>query len=150
MSHMKSLLWMTALCLALIGCPQTDDDSAGDDDVADDDESSTPPEIFNLDVFIEIPEGEMHEMVNFTFQFTDVEGDIQGGEIWLWVDGSFAGIGALDDEEDATEGALLLYGNIGGDTGFQYEETYLFGVQLMDADENESNLLEQEFTIPAE
>jgi len=143
---------MTALQRLLMGCPQADDDdSAGDDDAADDDTvSSTPPEIANLDIFIEIPDGQMHEMVNFSFQYDDEEGDIQGGEIWLWADGSFAGIGALDDEEDATSGELLMYGNIGGNTGFQYDTTYLFGVQLVDADDNESNLLEQEFTIPAE
>jgi len=45
---------------------------------------------------------------------------------------------------------MLVYGDLGGDTGFQWEQTYLFGIQLVDRGGNESNELEQEFTIPPE
>lgn len=138
---MAGLAWLSTGCNT-----SADDDSAGDDDDAGGDEA---PVISNLDLYIAVPSGETAEMLNFAFDYTDAEGDIQAGEIWLWVDGQMGAVAGLGDEADASSGALLVYGDLGGDTGFQWEHTYLFGIQLVDRGGNESNELEQEFTIPA-
>jgi len=143
LAALASLAWLAT------GCTTTadDDDSAGDDDDAGGDEA---PVITNLDVYIAVPSGETEEMLNFAFDYSDAEGDIQDGQILLWVDGSMGAVADLADEEDATSGALVVYGDLGGATGFQWEATYLFGVQLVDRGGNESNELEEEFTLPAE
>ncbi len=149
---MRTASWIWLLVGALVwgaaGCvtDADDDDSAGDDDAGDDE----APVISNLDIYVDVPTGETAEMLNFAFDFLDGDGDIQDGEIWLWVDGQMGATAGLGDEQDATSGSLLVYGDIGGDTGFQHDETYQFGVQLVDRAGNESNELEEEFTVPAE
>ncbi len=145
---------LLALCL-LLGCPteSSDDDSAaGDDDTA---EADTPPVISDLVISVEIPDGETEEMLVFTFTFHDAEGDIQGGQIRLYAgDASplggedMAGYMTLADEPDATDGSLLVYTNIGGDDGVPPGEAFAYGVTLADRAGNESNMLEDSFTVP--
>jgi hypothetical protein len=147
---------LLAATLALAGCPANDDDdsAAGDDDTAAD---PSPPEISNLAIEIGVPDGESDEMLILTFDFDDVDGDIRGGEIWLFTstdegvdDTDYAGRVTLGDVEDATSGSLQLYDDIGGDSGFQPGVHYWFGVKLVDRELLESNMLEGDFEIPAE
>ena len=150
-----SLGWTAALALALAGCPSDDDDSA----VGDDDDSTaepSAPEISNLVIDISVPDGETDEMLVLTFDFTDVDGDIQGGEIWLFTsldegieNTDYAGRVTLDDE-DAPSGSLQIYGDIGGPSGFQHGVHYWLGVKLVDREGLESNMLEGDHEIPAE
>ncbi len=145
-----------AALLCVAGCPANDDDdsAAGDDDTAAD---PTPPEISNLAIEIGVPDGESEEMLILSFDFTDAEGDIQGGEIWLFTsttegisDSDYAGRVTLDDQEDATSGSLQIYDGIGGVSGFQPGTHYWFGVKLVDREFLESNLLEGDYEIPEE
>jgi len=154
------LIGLGALLGLCAGCPENDDDddsAAGDDDVSDDDEGS-PPTVSNLSIYVDVPPGESEEMLIFAFDFHDDDGDIAGGAIWLYAGdmspldiGDRAAMASLDDEEDATDGSLMVYDVI-GDAGFPPGETFLFGVMLLDAAGNESNLLEADevTTIPEE
>jgi len=153
------LLALGAMLVLATGCPSGDDgdSAAGDDDTTGDDEG-TPPTISDLSIYVDVPEGESQEMLIFAFDFHDDEGDIAGGAIWLYAGdmspldiGDRAAMASLDDEEDATDGSLMVYDVI-GDTGFPPGETFLFGVMLLDRAGNESNLLEADevYTIPGE
>lgn len=155
--HRFTLLmaWLLAGTVALAGCPAADDDdsAAGDDDYVE----LSPPEISNLAIEIGIPDGESEEMLILTFDFTDVDGDIQDGEIWLFTstdegvdDTDYAGRVTLTDQEDATSGSLQLYDGIGGASGFQPGVHYWFGVKLVDRELLESNMLEGDHEIPEE
>lgn len=151
-----SLGWIAALTLALAGCPSGDDDDSA---VGDDDTSAEPsaPEISTLAIDIGVPDGETDEMLILTFDFTDADGDIQGGEIWLFTsldegieNTDYAGRVTLDDQEDATSGSLQIYDGIGGVSGFEPGVHYWFGVKLVDREGLESNMLEGDHEIPAE
>jgi hypothetical protein len=155
------MVWKTtcmAVLLALLvlaGCPseEGDDDSAiaGDDD---DTVADSAPVISNLDLFIATPQGETEEMLNFSFDYEDADGDVADGFIRLFSsleqpldDADYAGQDPLEDIEDATSGTLSTYGDIGGFTGFPVGEAWFYGVVLEDRAGNESNMLEAEFTI---
>ena len=142
--------------LVLVGCPseEGDDDSAiaGDDD---DTVAQSAPVISNLDLSIGVPEGEAEDMLVFTFDFDDADGDVADGFIRLFTsqepplnDADYAGQDPLEDVQDAISGTLSTYGDIGGFTGFPVGEAWFYGVVLEDRAGNESNMLEAEFTIP--
>ena len=151
-------IWMVGLLglLVLFGCPseEGDDDSAAEGD-DDDTVAASAPVISALDVYVGTPEGEDEDMLNFSFEYEDPDGDVQDGFIRLFAtvelplgDADFAGQDPLEDVEDATSGALSTYGDIGGFTGFPVGETWFYGVTLTDRGGQESNMLEAEFTIP--
>jgi len=142
--------------LTLAGCPSEE----GDDDstIADDDDDTvaeSAPVISDLVVHVGVPEGESEDMLVFTFDFEDADGDVGDGVIRLFTsqeqplsDADYAGQDLLEDVEDATSGTVFTYGDIGGFTGFPVGEAWFYGVVLEDRAGNESNMLEAEFTIP--
>ena len=152
-------IWMVSLAgaLWLAGCPSGDDDdsAAGDDD--DTAADPTAPEISNLDIYVGVPDGEADEMLILAFDFHDDDGDIRDGEIRLFtsddelIDGSdLAGVASLEDEQDAVDGSLMVYDDIGGISGFVPGAHYYFGIVLVDREGLESDQLEDEFTVPEE
>ena len=133
----------------------SDDDAGGDDDSAGDDDDSasgSAPVISNFQIWIDIPSGETEEMVNFAFDFTDAEGDINGGHSFI----QFTlpdGIGPYGSDEvsdpDATSGTLYLgFMYFGPDWGIVSGATITFHSGLTDRAGNESNELDEPFTFP--
>jgi hypothetical protein len=146
---------LSLAALLLTGCPteSADDDSAAADD--DDTADSSAPVIADLDIYVQVPEGETEEMLNFSFSFHDDDGDIQGGQVLLFAgeaspldDSDMAGYMVLDEEPDAVDGTLLVYIAIGGDTGVPLGATYAYGIALTDREGHRSNQLEGDFTVP--
>ena len=159
----RVLIGLGMLLALATGCPAADDDddsAVGDDDTgsAGDDDAGSAPTVSNLSIYVDVPPEESEEMLIFAFDFHDDDGDIAGGAIWLYAGdmspldvADRAATAPLDDETDANDGSLMVYDVI-GDSGFPPGETFLFGVQLLDREGNESNLLEADavYTIPGE
>ena len=164
---LATLLVSLLLPLVLVpGCPSSggddvtaddDDDTTSDDDVQDDDDdddsaSGNAPVISAFQIWIDIPDGEVEEMVNFAFSFEDVEGDIQGGYFILsWVDleGYGTAVSGPVEQPDATSGTLDLgYVPIGPDWGFPSGASIPFTTSVYDRAENHSNELEETYVFP--
>ncbi len=133
-----------------------DDDAMGDDDASDDDDddsaSGTAPLISNFQIWIDIPDGEVEQMVNFSIDFEDPEGDIENGYFILsWVEdgGMGSAVSGPVEHPDATSGtAELGYLPIGEDWGFPSGSEIPFSAILVDRAENHSNELEEAFVFP--
>lgn len=159
----RSLIYMVLLlAFPVTACDQAkndkdDDDvaSGGDDDDAgldDDTAAGDAPQIANLEIVVTVPENEQEDMLLFSFDFTDTEGDVQGGSVivtWADIGGLVTGVNSDIEQSDATVGNCdLCCVPFLDDEHLPSGHEVTFTTCMTDRAGNRSNELESLFTIP--